>query len=131
MMGSFRLIHLIPFLGSLLLAAVFVAGIIISSILINRKAGRGAVLALIGFILLLINSLCGGFYTSVMPFMQMRMRAMQFPWLGTGASCLQSLLLAAGMILIILGIWNLAVRRAAEVTLPPRVDEGLAENKVP
>jgi hypothetical protein len=126
---NFRLISLFQFAGNFFLILVYIAGLIVSGLLIRRGARQGGMLTLVGFALLLFNNLCNLFVHFFL-----------FPQLGPAAFGavpmlfigLNSLISIVGMILIILGIWQLGTRSPGVGEMPvapatPRASTGAPE----
>jgi hypothetical protein len=114
-MENFRLISLFQFAGNFFLILVYIAGLIVSGLLIRRGARQGGLLTLVGFALLLFNNLCN-LFVHFFVFPQLGPAAIgAVPMLFFG---LNSLISIVGMILIILGIWHLGTRSITRGGMP-------------
>jgi hypothetical protein len=122
-MEAIRMIGLIQMIGTLGLILVYLGGAIVSGILINKGARQGGMLTLVGFALLLLNSLCGWIVNQLV-----------FPGvsphaIGAGPIIFllfNALIMIVSILLIILGIWVLGTRPAQATTAPtpPRASVG-------
>ena len=101
------MIGLLQFAGMIGLVIVYVAGAIVSGILIRRGVRQGGLLILVGFVLLIFNSLCGWFTNLIIPPQSAVAVAGAVPFLLMGINLLISMV---GLTLIILGIWQLGTR---------------------
>ncbi len=105
----------IRYIGPALMAVVEIAGVIVAIVLLTRKAGRGAALALGGFGLLLLSTLCS--FTTNLPMVQ---RLLAPAGVGGGRtatpaialSCAASALMVLGLALLITAVAALARKRA-------------------
>jgi hypothetical protein len=118
-MEAFRMIGFVQLMGTLGLILVYLGGVIVSGLLIRRGARQGGMLTLVGFALLLLNSLCGWIGNQLI-----------FPGvsphaIGVGPVIFlifNALIMIVSILLIILGIWVLGTRpaQAAAAPTPPR-----------
>jgi hypothetical protein len=114
-MENFRLIGLFQFAGTFFLVLVYIAGVIVSGILIRRGARQGGLLTLVGFALLLFNNLCTWFINFIL-FPQLATVAIgAVPMMFVG---LNGLISIVGLILILLGIWQLGMRSLRVGVMP-------------
>jgi hypothetical protein len=97
----------LQFAGMIGLVIVYIAGAIVAGILIKRGARQGGLLILVGFVLLIFNSLCGWFTNLIIPPQSAIAVAGAVPFLLIGINLLISMV---GLILIIVGIWQLGIR---------------------
>jgi hypothetical protein len=109
-------IDLLAVLGLLLIVLSQIAGIVVSAILLRRKAGAGATFALVGFGALLIVGVCGQIY-SILIFPSM-LRSATLGALTTAEilyPCLNGLFMTVGFGLLVFGIWRLGQKATSAV----------------
>jgi hypothetical protein len=131
-MQSFRFIGLLQLIGAVGLVLVYIGGMIVSGTLIRRGVRQGALLTLVGFVLLLFDSLCTWFYNAVI-FPRLAQSSMPVALILLGG--LNTLISMVGLILVIIGIWRLGTRLPgitdvyrqdrAPVGQEPRIDPAL------
>ena len=103
-------------IGPALIILTEIVGVIAALVLLSRKAGGGAGLALAGFGLLLLSTLCS--LTTELPMVQRLIAqegggaARRLFGAGVGLSCATSGLMVLGLALLITAVTTLARKRA-------------------
>ena len=119
------IIKVLAVLGLIIVALVQIAGIVVAAILLRRKAGVGATLSLIGFSVLLLMGVCGQLYNTFLFPTLARQAAVNNIGLLVGAyQCINSLIVAIGLGLLVFAIWQLGQRASKE---PPEPTENQTE----
>ena len=111
-----NLINVMAILGLILIALVQIAGIVVTAILLRRKAGIGATLSLIGFGVLLLMGICGQIYNSFLfPTLVRQAGIRNITLIGGSYQCINGLILTIGFGLLVFGIWQLGQKATMEV----------------
>ena len=123
---SQNFIDILAILSLLLITLVQIAGIVVAAILLRRKAGAGATLALIGFGVLLLISVCGQLYSMfIFPSILHSATLGALTAAEVLYTCSNGLIMTIGFGLLVFGIWKLgqkATPKETETTEVPEVE---------
>jgi hypothetical protein len=121
-----NLINVMAILGLILIALVQIAGIVVTAILLRRKAGIGATLSLIGFSVLLLMGICGQIYNSFLfPTLVRQAGIRNITLVGGSYQCINGLILTIGFGLLVFGIWQLGQKvspKETDTTESPEIE---------
>ena len=112
--NGFAIMGILNLLSRIVIDVVYIVGIILTAVLIRRAGGRGPLYAMLGFILLLLNSLCGsGYNYLIIP--RMAARPGFFPTASGIFNCVDALGIILAIGLILWGFWTTANERTRHV----------------
>jgi hypothetical protein len=101
------ILRITSILGLVIISLVQIVGIVLASILIKRKAGSGAGLALGGFIVLLLTGVCGQIAnTFIIPRLAVQFNR-SYMLVQSVYYCLNGSFVTVGLGLLAFGIWQL------------------------